>query len=95
MINSNVISDFSDDYGNIATHSIIFSNNNIITVRIFLDPNNPTVSYILSKIDCDRQQFVEIKKIITNEAKEYNDAIYDSFDVLGISEKGELLESLE
>jgi hypothetical protein len=95
MVNSYVISDFSDDYGNIVTHSVIFSNNNIITIQIFLDPNNPTVSYILSKIDCDRHQFVEIKKIITNEANEYDDAIYNSFDILKISEKGELLESSE
>ena len=89
--NTLIVSDFSDDLGNVVTHSIIFPNNNIVTVQI----RSEKINYVLLRIDYKSHTFLELKKIET-ESNQSDDSIMDnSFDILGISKEGELLEPNE
>jgi hypothetical protein len=49
--------------------------------------------YILSKIDYDTQKFIELKKVETNRDQSDNAIMNGVFGALGISEKGELLDT--
>lgn len=88
ILSTLVVSDFTDDLGNIVTHSTIFPNNYIVTTQI-----NEKTYHKLIKIDYNTQQFIELKKIESkNNMLEYEKQFEEAFSVLGITKKGELIE---
>jgi hypothetical protein len=87
-----IIADFSDDFGNMATFSVVFPNSYIATTSLVVNPNDFKIYYILSKIDYEKLKLIEIKKITETEYKGYNEVFNSYFYVLGISRKGELLD---
>jgi len=80
-----------DDFGPY-TIGCIFPNGYIATVECQEEGVN-FVYYVLSKIDYENRKFVELKRIKANRADMDTHSLFDknSFKVLGISEKGELL----
>jgi hypothetical protein len=90
--NTFLVVDFSDEYGNIYTNSTIFPNNYIVTIKI-TEKEYEKVYYILSKIDFNSHNFIELKKIkVDNNQNDYVTKA-NSFGILGISEQGELMEN--
>jgi hypothetical protein len=88
ILNSFKVSDFSDDMGNVVTHSTIFPNNYIVTTQI-----NDRTYYKLFKIDYNTLEFKELKSVEAEDNKaEQNKKIKEAFSVLGITENGELIE---
>ena len=88
IISTLKVSDFSDELGNVVTHSTIFPNNYIVTTQI-----NDRIYYRLLKIDYSVTEFKELKKIEVKENKvEQNKIINEAYSVLGITGKGELIE---
>ncbi len=87
IINSYIISDFTDNLGNAVTHSTIFPNGYIVTVQI-----NDNTHYKLAKIDYELQKIVILKDIKKNDMSEYDKRYKEAFSVLGITERGQLIE---
>lgn len=88
IVSTLVVSDFSDDMGNKVIHSTIFPNDYIVTTQI-----NEKTYHNLIQIDYNTHRFNEIKKMeskinMFEQEKQFEEA----FSVLGISEKGELME---
>jgi len=86
---SYIVSDFTDEYGNEVTHSIIFPNNYIASVEIKYGGD---VYYKLLKIDIENKTFILIKNIKIDGKKLNDQEIYKRvYEMLGINEKGELI----
>jgi len=82
------VADFSDELGNVVTHSIIFPNNYIAKTQI-----NNNVNYELVKINYDILEFKVLKTIEANNINENQNKIFENiFSVLGITNSGEPLE---
>jgi hypothetical protein len=86
-IENNFVAVDDSDEADVFTWSTIFPNNYIVTVQSI-----DKVYYILSKIDYETRKFIELKKIETNRNQTDNDLWNNSFEALGISRTGELLE---
>lgn len=90
ILSSYVVGDYTDEYGNQVTHSIIFPNNYIASVEIKYGGD---VFYKLLKIDIDNKTFVLIKSIKTYGGDISDQEIYKrTYEILGINEKGELIK---
>lgn len=91
IISTYIVSDYTDEYGNQVTHSIIFPNNYIATVEIIpIALNNSKVIYKLVKIE--GQNFNIIKKVEIKK-EETEQVVYKKvYERLGITEKGELIK---
>jgi hypothetical protein len=85
-----IIADYSDDFGNVYTHSIVYPNNYIAMIQV-----NKKSYYILSKIDFEYRKFIELKRIDFDGTIEDHEIRHNVFNALGISEEGELLEENE
>ncbi|MCL2027168.1 MAG: hypothetical protein FWG79_01655 [Bacteroidales bacterium] len=83
-----MIGDFSDDM-DVFTRSTIFSNNYIVTVQ-----SAEEAYYILSKIDYATRRIIELKKMEVDVNQPLRKLVDDSFEALGISKEGELLEPI-
>lgn len=87
IISSYIVSDYTDEYGNQVTHSIIFPNNYIASIELKWGGN---VYYKLIKIDLDRGYFSVLKNIEALGTNKAYDEIYKNvFEILGINQKGE------
>lgn len=83
-----IISDFSDEMGNVVTHSIVFPNNYIAKTKI-----ENKILYELIKIDYDVPEFKVLKKVEVNNVTENQKKIFeDALSALGITSKGEPVE---
>jgi len=90
IISSYIVSDYTDEYGNQVTHSIIFPNNYIASVETKWGGD---VFYKLIKIDIDKKEFVLIKNIKTSGRGLNDQEIYKKIhQILGINDKGELIK---
>jgi len=90
IISSYIVSDYTDEYGNEVTHSIIFPNNYIASVEIKWSGD---YFYKLLKIDIDKKEFVLIKNIkFTNRNTSVEEVFKKTYQILGINEKGELFQ---
>jgi hypothetical protein len=73
------------DEADVYTRSTIFSNGYIVTIQ-----SNEKGFYILTKTDCSARKFIEIKKIEFDMNQSYDNIQKKVFEILEISEKGEL-----
>ena len=88
ITNREIISDFSDEMGNIIVHSIIFSNNYILKAKI-----EESVNFELIKICLQDSEFKITKQItIDNFTQNIHEIFEKSFPILEITSKGEPLK---
>jgi hypothetical protein len=88
IIHSMIISDFSDEMGNIVSHSMYFPSNYIVKTEI-----NNMISYKLIKINFDVPGFKLVKLVNTdNVSVDQNKIFEDALSALGITSYGEPIE---
>ena len=85
ILSSIVISDFSDEMGNILTHSIVFPSSYIVKIKI-----ENKIRYELIEIDYVVPKFELIKQVeVNNVIEDQKSIINKAFTVLEITSKGE------
>lgn len=83
-----IISDFSDEMGNVVTHSRVFPSNYIAKTQI-----ENKISYELIKINYDTPEFKLLKQVeVNNVTENQKKIIEDALSALGITSKGEPVE---
>jgi hypothetical protein len=96
LLSSYVVSDCTDENGNIVTHSIIFPDNYIATIEIRdEDPKYPKIKvfYRLVRINYKDKKFEIVKqKNVFEDPQEYEKYYEKVYNILGINKRGELIE---
>ncbi len=84
-----LVSEFSDEFGNVYTHSTIFINGYIVTTSV-----NKKIKYSLKLIDVRSVSFKEIKLIeVDNLGMSDKEILSRSFFEVGIAEDGKIIEN--
>lgn len=89
IITKILVSEFSDEFGNVYIHSTIFLNGYIVTTSV-----NKKIRYSLKLIDVRSVAFKEVKLIeVDNLGVPDKEILSRSFSEVGITEDGEIIEN--